>query len=207
MVCGTSQITTKVCLFRIHHNVFNYLNFFFCVRQIVQYSQALSTFHQSHFLLLSYIFYTFMGWIIHSFTITILPFIKVSHQLYPLISIHIFSTVSITCRIISQSISYNNFHTCFHILHYWGVNGLDSFYSCVIFLSHNIHHSISFVWAFNSQTYYLHNIFSRFLLLFDTLLILFWSIYYCVCMHIRPLFNWVIFTNISCFNLWPLHYN
>ena len=51
--------------------------------------------------------------------------IQVSHQLYPIISIHIFSTVSITYRIILHSISYNNFHTCFHILPYQGVNGLD----------------------------------------------------------------------------------
>ena len=65
MVCGTSQITTKVHLFRTHHNVFNYLNFF-CVWQIVHYSRILGPFHPSYFFLLSHIFYTFVCLTVHS---------------------------------------------------------------------------------------------------------------------------------------------
>ena len=69
--------------------------FFFCVPYILH----ICVVHRTQF---HYYYYT----------------IQVSHQLYRIISIHIFSTVSITYHIISHSISYNNFHICFHSLPY-----------------------------------------------------------------------------------------
>ena len=104
MVCGTSRITTKVHLFRTHHNVFNYLNFF-CVWQIVQYSWILGTFHPSDFFLLSYIFYTFVWSTIHSFTITILPYkFHINH-------IQLFQYI----YFLQFPLHTASFHTAFHI--------------------------------------------------------------------------------------------
>ena len=207
MVCGTSLITTKVHLFRTHHNVFNYFKFLLCLANC---SIVTLSIHYKYIGFSSFIIYGSLALSTHLIC-SFCP-IYFTHLCGPPYTVYI-STIQVSHHLFQYiyflqfPLHTASFHTAFHITIFTRV-----FISYFIKVSMGlIHFNLgSFITA--HITLFLLcgplilklttcTIFSMFLPLSDTSLILLYSIKNCVCIYINPLSNWFIFTNISCFNL------